>query len=128
MLGTLVLGILVVGIVLLFTTIAFDLGVNDAPEEQPVQIAHVGKKEEPLSFVVKKDSYRNGCSIYLNDKLLYSGNTTSDTTLVAELVNEENAIIVVDRTTENIQIADVPAKKGTYLLVNDRSGLQLVKQ
>lgn len=128
MLGTLVLGILVVGIVILFTTLAFDMSVKNAAEEQPAQVAGVGKKEEPLVFIVKKDFNRNGCGIYLNDNLLFSGCTTSDTTLVAKHVDDENAIIVVDRTTESMLIVDVPAKKGTYLLVNDKDGLRLVKQ
>lgn len=123
MLGTIVLGILVVGIVIIFTVLAFDMSTEKQAQNKPTQQA-----SNALQILIEKDFHHGSCSIYLNDSLLYSGHTLSDTCLTVMNKGEENAIIVVDHETQSIEIADLPLKKGNYRLTREKGELQVMKQ
>ncbi|MBR5842824.1 MAG: hypothetical protein IKY64_09515 [Bacteroidaceae bacterium] len=123
MLGTLVLGILVVGIVIMFTALAFDMGAGKQEQDRSAE-----QTTSALRVLVKKGFHRGNCSIYLNDSVLFSGSTLSDTILVVKSNGEENAIIVVDHETQGIEIVDVPAKEGLYRLTREKGELQMIKQ
>ena len=122
MLGTIVLGILVIGIVALFTTLSVNLSVS---------------KEEAKGIVRQADTYRfrlteslhgNDIDIYLNDSLLYRGIPTADTLLTVYRAADENAIIMVDRATDRMQITDVPAKQGSFRIEPTAEGIVLIAE
>ena len=123
MLGTLVLGILVVGIVIMFTALAFDMSAEEQEQSKPAE-----QTSSALRVLVKKGFHHGNCSIYLNDSVLFSGSTLSDTILVVKSNGEESAIIVVDHETQGLEIVDVPTKEGLYRLTRERDELQLIKQ
>lgn len=122
MLGTLVLGILVIGIVTLFTTLAYNLASNKQHEQAQAP------KQGVYHFIIDAGFRPTGCSIYLNDSLLYSGTTTSDTTISIENVSEEDALIIVDNTTDRMRFAEIPEKQGTYHVIENHEGIKLVER
>lgn len=117
MLGTLVLGILVIGIVILFTTLAYNLGSNKQHEQMQVQ------RQGAYHFILNAGFRPTGCSIYLNDSLLYSGATTNDTTISVKDVSEEDVLIIVDNTTDMMRFAEIPEEQGTYHIIENHEGI-----
>lgn len=123
MLGTFVLGVLVICIVILFTTLAFNIDNKHQPEQEPSTLP-----DEEYRFIVNAGFYPTGCSIYFNDSLLYSGTVTTDTSFSIMPTSEENAIIVVDNMTDQIQIANVPKEIGTFKILQDDNGLYVSEE
>lgn len=123
MLGTFMLGVLVICIVILFTTLAFNINTEKKTEQ-----ATITQPEENFYFKVSPDFHTTGCSIYFNDSLLFSGTLTSDTILSVGSIGNENAIIVVDHSTDQIQIVDVPKKQGTFRISQDKNELHISEE
>jgi|GEM_PF-4139976 len=116
MFGTLVLGFLVIGIVVLFATLSFRLSTD-----QRLRAAITDTYHFHLTPILAPQ----GCAIYLNDSLLYSGIPTADTVLTTTRTADDNALIFVDLTTDLMQIADVPAKRGTFRIISTEEGIAL---
>ncbi len=116
MLGTLVLGFLVIGIVFLFFTLSYRLSTDQRLQATIADTYH---------FHLTPALAPQGCAIYLNDSLLYSGIPTTDTMLTTTRTTDDNAIIFVDLTTDFMQIADVPAKRGTFRIISTEDGIAL---
>lgn len=116
MLGTLVLGFLVIGIVTLFATLSYRLSTDQRLQAAITDTYH---------FHLTSALAPQGCAIYLNDSLLYSGIPTTDTVLTTTRTADNNALIVVDLTTDLMQIADVPTKRGTFRIVSTEDGIAL---
>lgn len=112
MLGTLVLGILVISIVLLFSLLSFRFS-KVQPQQPPLAGNDMYHFHFPAHF------YPDGCSLLLNDSLFFNGTIVNDTVMSICRSDEENALIVVDHTTDLMQVADLLEKEGTY-----RVGLQ----
>ena len=119
MLGTLVLGILVIGTVIIFTALSINLSTTKT-EDAPTP-----SHGSTYYFLLDKHFYGHDIDVYLNDQLLYQGTPTADTLLRAHRTAEDNAIIIVDRATEQMQIAEVTEKRGTFRLVPHSDGLLL---
>mgnify|MGYP003440974800 CR=1 FL=1 len=81
MLGTFVLGILVIGIVIVFFFLAFDMNTKNEQEK-------IESSGDKYHFSLAPGFYPSGCDVYLNDILLYSGRTEKDTTLAADNVGK----------------------------------------
>lgn len=116
MLGTLVLGFLVIGIVALFATLSYRLSTDQRLQAAITDTYH---------FHLTPSLAPQGCTIYLNDSLLYSGIPDTDTVLTTTRTAEDNALIFVDLTTDLMQIADVPAKRGTFRIISTEDGIAL---
>lgn len=116
MLGTFVLGLLVIGIVIFFLAFAFDMGTKN--EQQKME-----SSSDKYHFCLAPGFYPSGCDIYLNDNLIFSGIVTKDTILSATRTAEDNTIIVVDHSTEQMQLAEIDKKRGKYRLTLDNDGL-----
>lgn len=122
MLGTIVLGILVIGIVALFTTLSVNLSVSKEEAKGIVRQA------DTYRFRLTESLYGNDIDIYLNDSLLYRGIPTTDTLLTVYRAADENAIIMVDRATDRMQITDVPAKQGSFRIEPTAEGIVLIAE
>lgn len=116
MFGTLVLGFLVIGIVVLFAALSFRLSTDQRLRTTNTDTYH---------FHLTPILAPQGCAIYLNDSLLYSGIPTADTVLTTTRTADDNALIFVDLTTDLMQIADVPAKRGTFRIISTEEGIAL---
>jgi hypothetical protein len=116
MFGTLVLGLLVIGIVLLFATLSFRLSTDQRIQAEATDTYH---------FRLTPALCTHGCAVYLNDKLLYNGIPVSDTILTSIRTADDNALILVDLATDLMQVADIPAKQGSFRIVNTEEGISL---
>lgn len=121
MLGTLVLGILVISIVLLFSVLSFRFSKTQT-QQPPLVSGDTYQFHFPAHF------YPDGCSLFLNDSLFFSGTISDDTVMSICRVGEENALIVVDHTTELMQVVDLSEKKGAYRVVLQLGELVLVPE
>ena len=119
MLGTLVLGILVIGTVIIFTTLSINLSTTKT-EDTPAP-----SHGSTYYFLLDKHFYGHDIDVYLNDQLLYRGTPAADTLLPAYRTADDNAVIIVDRATEQMQIAEVSERRGTFRLVPHPDGLLL---
>lgn len=60
-------------------------------------------------------------SIYMNDSLLYTGNPVDcDTMLRLNRFAEENALLVVDKSTDGVSIIQLPERGKILLQLNDK--------
>ena len=93
--GTLVLGILVLGIVVAFTALSYKLSTDQDKVYRDVYYLQLDKGlQEKL------------LDIYLNDSLLHSG-YAPDTALIVERTADDNALIIVDQSTDIMRIVDL---------------------
>ena len=120
MLGTIVLGTLVIGIVVLFTSLSVNLS---ASKDEITTIVR-----DTYHFRLAKSLYGNDIDIYLNDSLLYRGTPTADTLLTVGRTADDNAIIMVDRATDYMHIAEVTAKQGTFRIEPHADGIKLIAE
>lgn len=116
MLGTFVLGILVIGIVIFFLALAFDMGAKNEHQKP-------GPSGDKYHFCLVPGFYPSGCDIFLNDSLIFSGIVTKDTTLSVTRMAEDNTVIVVDHSTEQMQLTEIAKKRGKFHLTLDDEGL-----
>lgn len=122
MLGTFVLGTLVIGIVALFTALSVNLSVSKEEAKGIVRQA------DTYRFRLTESLYGNDIDIYLNDSLLYRGTPIADTLLTINRSADENAIIMVDRATDRMQITEVPAKQGAFRIEPTVEGIVLIAE
>jgi hypothetical protein len=122
MLGTFVLGTLVIGIVALFTALSVNLSVSKEEAKGIIRQA------DTYRFRLTESLYGNDIDIYLNDSLLYRGTPIADTLLTINRSADENAIIMVDRATDRMQITEVPAKQGTFRIEPTAEGFVLIAE
>ena len=120
MLGTIVLGTLVIGIVVLFTSLSVNLSTSK-DEAAPIV-------RDNYHFRLSKSLYGNNIDIYFNDSLLYRGTPNSDTLLTVGRTADDNAIIMVDRATDYMYIAEVPTKQGTFRIEPHNDGITLIAE
>lgn len=121
MLGTLVLGILVMGVVILFTALAFDM---HAEKEQEAKRS----TGDSYHFRLSAGFYPSGCDMYLNDSLIYSGIVTTDTIISVARTADDNTVLVVDHSTDHIQLTELSEKRGKYHLIIDQDELQAIEE
>ena len=119
MLGTLILGILVIGSVIIFTSLSINLSTTQT-ENTPAPSPH-----NAYYFLLDKHFYGHDIDVYLNDHLLYRGIPVADTLLPAHRISDDNAIIIVDRATDQMQIVETSEKRGSFRLVPHPDGLLL---
>ena len=121
LLGTLALGILVIGIVLLFATLSFRLSSMKFQQETSVE-------RDIYHFRLPAHFYPNGCSLYLNDSLFFSGTVVVDTLIPVYRVDEDNALFVVDHATDLTHVASLAEKKGLFRIELESGELVLLKE
>lgn len=121
LLGTLALGILVIGVVILFTALAYNL--NEEKKYEQIQIA---RTSEDYHCCLNAGFSPTGCSVFLNDILLYSGKTEKDTILTLSNVKKEDIIIIVDHITDKMKFVEIPPQKGNFHFIKDSEGIRLV--
>ena len=119
MLGTLVLGILVIGSVIIFTALSINLSTTKTEETS------APSPRSTYYFLLDNHFYGHDIDVYLNDHLLYRGTPDADTLLSAHRTTDDNAIIIVNRETDQMQIVEVSEKRGTFRLVPHPDGLLL---
>ena len=101
--GTLVLGILVLGIVVAFTALSYKLSTDQSKVYRDVYHLQLDKGLQGKLL-----------DIYLNDSLLHSG-YAPDTALIVERTTDDNALIIVDQSTDIMRIVEIPGKRGRYI-------------
>ena len=105
MYGTAVLTIAVILVATFFMGLAFDMKRNQISSSST---------QDTYTLEFTYGFTAEGYQVYINDSLLYNGTLLSGTHIKLGRFAEDNALIIVNNSTDLMQIVAIPEKSGIF--------------